>query len=65
MLYYLCCANNFNREFYDKPKELELELGQVVKDRNMERKSATLTLTTHKNYARQPQCGIVFMTVMY
>lgn len=28
--------NNFNGEFYSKPKELEVEMGQVVKDRNMQ-----------------------------
>lgn len=36
--------NNFKREFYGKPKELEIEMGKVVKDRNVEKKCATLTL---------------------
>lgn len=61
---YLCHANNFNREINGKPKELEVEMRQVVKDRNRERKSVLLTIETHKNEARQPQCVIIFITVM-
>lgn len=48
----LCiCAmqNNFNREFYGKPKELQIEIGKAVKERNMKRKPMTQTLETHKN----------------
>lgn len=58
---YLCHENNFNKEINGKPKELEVEVKQVVKDRNRERKSVTLTTETRKNEARQPQCVIIFI----